>query len=107
VRDTVRAYFLLMQCGEPGEVYNVGSGTPRGVRELLDVLLSFIDVAVEIQVDADRLRPSDVPVSYCDCTKLHAATAWEPSITFEEGLKYTLDYWRDRVKKNVEDQCLL
>ena len=44
-------------------------------------------------------RPSDVPVSCCDYSKLHAATEWRPSIPFADGLKYTLDYWREKTKE--------
>src|SRR3990172_4222864 len=41
VRDMVRAYRLAVAQGEPGEVYNLGSGTPRSVQHLLDVLLGL------------------------------------------------------------------
>ena len=107
VRDTVRAYYLLLQHGEPGEVYNVGSGVAHGIDELLDILSSFIDIKIDIQVDSARLRPSDVPIRRCDYSKLHAATGWEPVISFEEGLKYTLDYWRDKVRKDVSEEVIL
>lgn len=99
VRDTVRAYYLLLEKGVPGEVYNVGSGSSHRIQELLDILLSFVDVKIEIRLDQTRLRPSDVPVSRCDYSKLHLATGWKPEISFEDGLKYTLDYWRERIKK--------
>jgi GDP-4-dehydro-6-deoxy-D-mannose reductase len=102
VRDTVRAYYLLLQHGEPGEVYNIGSGVAHSIDELLDILLSFVDIKIDIQVDSARLRPSDVPIRRCDYSKLHAATGWEPSIPFEKGLEYTLDYWRDKVGKDAK-----
>lgn len=102
VRDTVRAYYLLLKHGEPGEVYNVGSGVSHGIDEVLEVLLSFADVSIEVEVDSERLRPSDVPIRRCDYSKLHDATGWEPTISFEEGLKCTLDYWRDRIRKETD-----
>jgi len=104
VRDTVRAYYLLLKHGEPGEVYNIGSGVAHGIDELLDILLSFVDIEIDIQVDTARLRPSDVPIRRCDYSKLYAATGWEPSISFEEGLEYTLDYWRDKVRKDIKEE---
>ncbi len=99
VRDTVRAYALLIERGQPGEAYNVGSGISHGIDELLAILLSFVDIAIEVQIDHARLRPSDVPVSCCDYSKLHAVTGWQPSISFREGLLYTLNYWREKVKE--------
>ena len=41
VRDVVRAYVLLITCGEPGQVYNVGSGESHAVQEVLDFLLAM------------------------------------------------------------------
>jgi len=102
VRDTVRAYYLLLERGTPGEVYNLGSGHAHGIRELLDILLSHIRVKVDVRVDETRLRPSDVPVSYCDYSRLHAVTGWRPAISFEQGLLDTLDYWRARVSQHLK-----
>ena len=64
VRDVVRAYWQLANAGAPGEVYNVGSGRPRPVRWLLDTLLELSPAAIRVEVDPNRLRPSDVPCSY-------------------------------------------
>jgi GDP-4-dehydro-6-deoxy-D-mannose reductase len=108
VRDTVRAYYLIVQRGVPGEVYNIGSGVPHSIQELLDVLLDLAQVEVKVklkvEVDQTRLRPSDVPLSYCDYSRLYACTGWQPSIPFAQGLGDTLDYWRERVKEGVERQ---
>jgi GDP-4-dehydro-6-deoxy-D-mannose reductase len=98
VRDIVRAYYLVLTEGKPGEVYNIGSGVPRSIRELLNTLLSFSEVEIEVEQDPSLLRPLDVPVSYCDYSKLRECTGWEPTIPFEESLKDVLNYWRMRVK---------
>ena len=97
VRDVVRAYWLILNHGEPGEVYNIGSGVPRSIRELLDILLGLSEVEICVKQDPSRLRPSDVPVSYCDFTKLRERTGWQPTISFEESLRDVLNYWRERV----------
>jgi GDP-4-dehydro-6-deoxy-D-mannose reductase len=97
VRDIVRAYWLCLEHCEPGEVYNIGSGRAWAIREMLDTLLSFSSVDVEVRQDPGRMRPSDVPVLQSDSSKFRAATGWEPEIPFETTLKDTLDYWRGRV----------
>jgi len=99
VRDVVRAYWLLVQQGAAGEVYNVGSGQSRPARWLLDTLLELSTVHVEIRVDPDRLRPSDVPVSQCDNRRLVEATHWQPQIDLRTSLLDLLDFWRMQITK--------
>jgi GDP-4-dehydro-6-deoxy-D-mannose reductase len=96
VRDVVRAYWLLLEKGEGGTVYNVCTGRGRRVGELLDLLLAASRVPVEVRVDHARLRPSDVPVQVGDPSRLRAATGWEPRIPLERTLADLLDDWRAR-----------
>ena len=97
VRDTVRAYWLAVQKGRPGEVYNVATGNAITIRELLERLLALSDADVELQVDPDRLRPSDVEILLGDYSKLEADTGWRPEIPLQTTLQDTLDYWRGKV----------
>ncbi len=99
VRDVVRAYTLALEHGEPGEVYNIGSGQSHRIRELLDCLLSLSPAAITVETDPDRLRPSDVPEMRCDASKFRARTGWEPLIPFEQSLKDLLDYERALLAK--------
>ena len=98
VRDMVRAYYLVATQGEPGEVYNIGSGQAYAIQELLDVMLSYSRVQITIEPDPARLRPSDVPVVRCDASKFRALTGWKPTIPFETSLRDVLDDWRVRVQ---------
>uniref|UniRef100_A0A7C4GE68 NAD-dependent epimerase/dehydratase family protein n=1 Tax=candidate division WOR-3 bacterium TaxID=2052148 RepID=A0A7C4GE68_UNCW3 len=97
VRDTVNAYYLILENGVPGEVYNVATGKGYTIRQVLDILLGFVKVKVEIRPDPARMRPSDVELLIGDSTRLHQATGWEPKFRFEQTLKDLLDYWRARV----------
>lgn len=97
VRDIVRGYVLALERGQAGEVYNIGSGKPRAVRELVETFQQLARAPFEVAYDAERMRPSDTPVSYCDATKLKNATGWEPQIPFAQTLRDILDYWRGRV----------
>ena len=97
VRDVVRAYWALLDHGVPGEVYNVCSG--RGVRlgDLLEELIALSGLKVEVRVDADRLRPHDVPVLVGDPSRLRAATGWEARTPLSRTLRDLLDHWRERL----------
>lgn len=94
VRDMVRAYWLAVNHGKPGEVYNIATGHGIHIRELLDRIISLASVKVTIEVDPDRLRPSDVEILIGDSSKFRADTGWEPRIPFEQTLRDLLDYWR-------------
>lgn len=97
VRDMVRAYWLLLEKCRPGDVYNIGSGTTRSAQEVLDTLLTFSRVEVEVRVDPTRLRPSDVMILWADSSKFMDATGWQPTIPFKQTMSDLLDYWRERV----------
>lgn len=97
VRDVVRAYWLALEKGRAGEVYNIASGQAVTIRQLLERLLRLSDVKVEIEVDADRLRPSDVEILIGDASKFRAETGWEPRIPLDQTLEDLLDYWRHKL----------
>lgn len=99
VRDMVRAYWLATQYGVSGAAYNIGSGQPRTIQSILDVLLAASACPIQIEVDRERLRPSDVPVSYCDTRRFHAVTDWQPQIPFADSLRDVLNDWRERVQR--------
>jgi len=98
VRDVVRAYWLALQKGTPGERYNICSGKSISIKKLLGMLLSLSKVKVEIRQDPSRMRPSDVTVLEGDYSKFKKATRWKPEIPFEKTLKDLMDYWRERIK---------
>lgn len=103
VRDVVRGYWLSLEKGEPGEVYNICSGRAWEAGEILDMLLKMARVRVRVEVDQSRLRPSDVPVLLGSCEKFRRQTGWQPEIPLQQTLRDLLDYWRERIG---EEPCL-
>ena len=100
VRDTVRAYALLADHGEPGTVYNVCSGRGLAIGELLGMLCARARVPVEIRSDPALIRPNDVPVVVGCHRRLTRATGWHPSIPLEQTLDDLLEHWRTDVRRN-------
>ncbi len=94
VRDIVMGYRLLILYGKSGEVYNIGSGKAIKIREILDILVGFSDIEITIEVDKEKLRPSDVPLVQCDNTKIQTHTGWKAINDIHLTLRDTLDYWR-------------
>lgn len=97
VRDVVNAYAAMMAHGSVGRVYNVCSGVATSIRAILDELLSMSRVAVTLETDEARLRPSDVPSMAGSAALLTADTGWTPGISLHQTLADTLDDWRARV----------
>jgi GDP-4-dehydro-6-deoxy-D-mannose reductase len=97
VRDMVRAYWLGLEDGEPGEVYNVCSGRGHTIRGVLEILLGLARLKVDIREDPERRRPSDVQVLVGDCSRFKRLTGWQPTIPLEVTLADLLEYWRQRV----------
>ena len=94
VRDTVRAYRLILEKGEPGRPYNVCSGRALSIRELLDLLLARARVPIAIKIDPARLRPNDTPLLLGDPSRLRDELGWTPAIPLEQTLDDLLEYWR-------------
>jgi GDP-4-dehydro-6-deoxy-D-mannose reductase len=94
VRDTVRAYALLMKSGSPGTIYNVASGVGTPVRTIVEALVARARVPIRLEQDPARLRPNDVAILVGDPRRLNAATGWKPQIPIEQTLEDLLNYWR-------------
>jgi len=95
VRDITRGYVMLMENGTIGELYNIGSGNPYKIQDILDILLSLSNTKIKIEIDPERLRPSDVPIIQCDNSKIKSHINWVPQYDIKNTLKDTLDYWRN------------
>ncbi|PJF42787.1 MAG: GDP-mannose 4,6-dehydratase, partial [Phototrophicales bacterium] len=91
VRDTVRAYDLIMQKGRIGEPYNIGSGKSYSIRALVDMLIAIAKIKVSIRVDESRLRPIDVPRIVADASRLTKETGWRPQIPIEQTIHDILE----------------
>jgi GDP-4-dehydro-6-deoxy-D-mannose reductase len=103
VRDMVRAYWLAVTQGRPGEAYNIATGHGITIRDLLAKLIELVGVEVKVETDPARLRPSDVEILIGDSSKFRADTGWEPRIPFDQTLRDLLDYWRERVRNGRAD----
>jgi GDP-4-dehydro-6-deoxy-D-mannose reductase len=98
VRDMVRAYWLALEKGVPGEAYVVASGHTYRIREVLDIVLEYARCGIEVETAPELMRPSDVPVLLGDASKFRALTGWEPQIPFTRTMSDLLDYWRSVIE---------
>jgi GDP-4-dehydro-6-deoxy-D-mannose reductase len=96
VRDVVSAYFLALEQGKPGAVYNVCSGRVYSLREILEALINLADFHVDVVPERERLRTQDLHVLAGSPQALHALTGWEATISLNRTLADLLSYWRAR-----------
>ncbi|MBY0074704.1 GDP-mannose 4,6-dehydratase [Priestia aryabhattai] len=93
VRDIVEAYYQLGQYGEAGEIYNICTGKGISIQSILNTLLSFSTVDIEIVIDSQKIRVSDIQSLVGDPKKLSQLTAWKPKRTIENTLEDIYNYW--------------
>lgn len=96
VRDVVRAYGLLIEKGNAGETYNIGSGHAIAIEDILQMILKNSKKDIQVEVDSSKLRPVDVPIIEADITKVEQVTGWKREIALEQTIQETLDYWRKK-----------
>jgi len=97
VRDVVQAYLTLVARGTPGRIYNVCTGAPYPMSEILNRLIALARIDVNVQSDPDRMRPSDVPLVVGDARRIREELGWTPAIPIDRTLEDLLDFWRAHI----------
>lgn len=95
VQDMVKAYILLVEKGEVGEAYNIGSGVGVSMEEMVKKLVAISGTQVQIEQDTTRFRPHDIPTVIADASRVKAL-GWSTTIPLEDSLKRVLEYWRGK-----------
>jgi nucleoside-diphosphate-sugar epimerase len=81
----------------PATILNIASGTQRRIGDILDDLQAIAGTAAVVELDASRLRPSEVPTAIGDATAARTLLDWAPQIPWQRTLTDTLNDWRVRV----------
>lgn len=97
VSDVVRAYAMLISRGEPGEAYNVCSGTGVSMGGLLRTLLGVSGTDLEVVTDPDLARENDHLRQVGSPEKLQGLMGFLPAVSHEEGLKELYSWWSRRI----------
>lgn len=104
VRDMVRAYWLLLERGDPDVVYMACRGYSMPVRRLIEGLAPHARIPVTFVSDGGLRRPGEQPDLYGSPARLCADTGWKPEIPIDTTLADTLDWWRGRVAEDDEER---
>jgi UDP-glucose 4-epimerase len=93
VEDVARANVLALSRGD-NDIFCIGSGTPTSVNEIYEVLANLTGYKPEI-TRAPK-RQGDIYLSYFNSSKAERLLGWKPSVTFAEGVKTTVEYFKSR-----------
>lgn len=98
VRDAVRACRMTAERRHAGEVFHVCTGRETQISEIVKTLLDMSACEIDVEVDEDLARPSDIPWLVGDPSRIEAATGWSAEIPLRQTLLDLLDWWREREK---------
>jgi GDP-4-dehydro-6-deoxy-D-mannose reductase len=94
VRDVARAYHALLLRGRSGEVYNVCTGLGYSLKVVVETMQAILGTNVELEVDPDRIRPTDCGAVVGFNGKITSETGWSPKIKLRESLEDVIGYWQ-------------
>lgn len=98
--DAVRMAVALLECGDFGEVYNMGSESGIKIYDLAELIGTLMGYSrITIEVDQKRVRPWEIWHLQSDNGKLYEAIAARPEVGLEEALKRTIAYFRENGNK--------
>ncbi len=96
VKDTVNAYIIVSEKKKYGEPYNVCSGKGITIADYVELAKNVFNIDVNVFIDPERMRPSEVPLLIGKNDKIVKDTGWRPTRTIidiiKEGVKYFQDH---------------
>jgi CDP-glucose 4,6-dehydratase len=99
VDDAVSAYLAieaaLEQGGARGEAFNAGGERPHAVREVVDLIATAVATGIEPEYLGSGTPDGEIDRQYVDSAKLRELTGWAPKVALEDGLRKTLEWYRE------------
>lgn len=92
VEDVVEAYLKMIQGEYWGEVFNICSGQPRSIREIIELALLHAPCPVSLEVDPSLVRSDDVAVLYGSLEKANRAFGFQPKVSLEQSIEEAWKY---------------
>lgn len=94
--DVAKALLKLAECGRDGEIYVIGSGHSKRLRDYLLEVRDMIDPNLELGIGDNIYGPNTVMHLECSIDKLVNDTGFIPSVDFKTGISNTIEW----IKKN-------
>lgn len=104
VTNACNAFYRIAESTEYlGDTFNFGSGSDISIGQLFEKLRDMTGAECIVKVAAERIRPekSEVLRLLCDNTKIKEKLGYEPQISFDEGLQFTIDWFRTEADQGL------
>jgi CDP-glucose 4,6-dehydratase len=105
VEDAVAAYLaicrLLDEGTGAGEAFNAGGDEPHSVLEVVEMMCRVAGTGVEPDVRGTGTPPGEITRQWVDSTKLRRLSGWAPQVSLEEGLRRTIEWYREYVPRGT------
>lgn len=89
----------LLEKGQFGEVYNMGSEEGIKMYDLAKVIGRLMGVSVNVKEDKSRFRPWEIWHLQSDNSKIYKVISYRPKVTLEQALKRTIDWFKENGSK--------
>jgi len=98
IDDAVSAYLAIagaLEDGAVGEAFNAGGEHPHSVRQVVELIATAAGGGVDPDFQGAGSPDGEIDRQFVDSTKLRELTGWRPEIDLEEGLRRTLQWYRE------------
>ncbi len=96
VRDVVSAYYLLLQKGINGEIYNVCSGVGFSIKDLIKKMAKILQIDERLRVNPDLIRPNDNRMIIGSNEKIKKETGWNIHYSIDITLNDIINEWMEK-----------
>lgn len=98
LRDTAQALLALLEKGHDGEIYLIGSGKTRKLKDFLMEVRDAINPTLSLGLGKVPYGPGTVMHLGGNIAKIEKDTGWRPATPFEEGIRETIEWVRKETK---------
>lgn len=92
IRDAVSAYWRIINSNCAGEVFNIGSGKPTNIKNIVRNFSKLSGLNIKIVQMRNLVKKIDPPDIYADITKIRKSLGWKPEIPLEQSIKDILSF---------------
>jgi len=100
IKDVIQANLLAAKQDVPGEIFNIGAGSPISLTNLANIMLKITN-REHLKINYKDQRPGDIIHSYADISKANRLLKFEPEYNQENGLKEYFKWYDDKYGTNL------
>jgi UDP-glucose 4-epimerase len=96
IDDAIRAFIRLASTAQAEGIFNLGSGQPVAIRQVVESIRDQVDPALELGFGEVPYGPNQVMHLQPDVSRLQTATGWCPEVGLIDGIRRTVEWYRAR-----------